>query len=77
METGWGYAGLDSRGGEDRFGVREAGGGGMLAPCGMGYDRPVLAYPQLFVDVAWDSLRGEEGYKVGLSRLGKAREWNG
>ena len=53
--------------------------GGVLAPCGMGYDHPVLVYPNLFVDAAWDSLRGEEGYRVGLfsPRLGNRVEWLG
>ena len=53
--------------------------GGVLAPCGMGYDHPVLVYPNLFVDAAWDSLRGEEGYRVGLfcPRLGTRVEWLG
>ena len=66
-------------GGEDRFGVRKAGWGGVLAPCGMGYDHPVMAYPQLSVDAGWDSLRGEEGYRVGLfsPRLGTRVEWLG
>ena len=52
-------------------------GGGVLAPCGMGYDHPVLVYPNLFVDRAWDSLRGDEGYRVGLfsPRLGTRVEW--
>ena len=46
--------------------------GGVLAPCGMGYNHPVMAYPHVFVDAAWDSLRGEEGCRVGLfsPRLG-------
>ena len=53
--------------------------GGVLVPCGMGYDHPVLDYPQLFVDAAWDSLRGDEGYKVGIfsPRLGTRVEWLG
>ena len=53
--------------------------GGVLAPCGMGYDQPVLVYPNLFVDAAWDSLRGEEGYRVGFfsPRLGTRVEWLG
>ena len=51
----------------------------MLAPCGMGYNDPVIVYPQLFVDAAWDSVRGEEGYRVGFfsPRLGTCVEWLG
>ena len=51
--------------------------GGLLAPCGMGYEHFVLVYPNLFVDAAWDSLRGEEAYRVGLfsPRLGTRVEW--
>ena len=38
-----------------------------------------MDYPRLFVDAAWDSLRGEEGYRVGLfsPRLGTRVEWLG
>ena len=38
-----------------------------------------MIYPHLFVDAAWDSLRGEEGYRVGLfsPRLGTRVEWLG
>ena len=48
------------------------GWGGVLAPCGMGYNDPAMVYPQLFVDTACDSLRREEDYKVHLfsPRLG-------
>ena len=53
--------------------------GGVLALCGMGGDHPSLAYPYLFVDAAWDSLRGVEGYRVGLfsPKLGTRVEWLG
>ena len=53
--------------------------GGVLAPCGIRYDHPVLVYPNLFVDAAWDSLREEQGYRVGLlsPRLGTRVEWLG
>ena len=53
--------------------------GGVLAPCGMGYNHPAMAYPQLFVDAVWDSLRGEEVYRVGLfsPKLGTRAEWLG
>ena len=53
--------------------------GGALRPCGMGYDHPVMGYPHLFVNAAWNSLRGEEGYRVGLfsPRLGTRVEWLG
>ena len=36
-----------------------------------------MDYPHLFMDAAWDSLRGEEGYRVGLfsPHLGTSVEW--
>ena len=69
---GWTPGGVRLRQGFGRL-------GGVLAPFGMGYDHPVLVYPNLFVDAAWDSLRGEEGYRVGLfsPRLGTRVEWLG
>ena len=53
--------------------------GGVLAQCGIGYDHPVLVHPSLFVDAAWDSLRGEEGYRLGLfsPKLGTRVDWLG
>ena len=38
-----------------------------------------MIYSQFFVDAAWDSLRGEEGYRVGLfsPRVGTQVEWLG
>ena len=65
--------------GEVRPGLGFGRLGGVLAPCGMGYDHPALAYPYLFVDAAWDSLRWEEGYRMGLfsPKLGTRVEWLG
>ena len=45
----------------------------------MGGDHRALAYPHLFVDAAWDFLRGVDGYRVGLfsPKLGTRVEWLG
>ena len=70
---GWSYGGVRSGLGFGRL-------GGVLAPCRMGYDHPVLGYPPPpFVDAAWDSLNGEDGCRVGLFSpcLGTCVEWLG
>ena len=53
--------------------------GGLLAPCGMHTDHLVMCCPHLFVDAAWDSLKGEGGYRVGVFSpcLGMRVEWLG
>ena len=65
--------------GEMRRGLGFGRLGGVLAPCGLVESHPVLGYPHLFVDAAWDQLRGVPGFRVGIfsPRLGTRVEWLG
>ena len=65
--------------GEMRRGLGFGRLGGGLAPCGLVESHPVLEYPQLFVDAAWDQLQGVPGFRVGIfsPSLGTRVEWLG